>query len=234
MEKLMPWVFVVLATFMVPAAFSANEHNAYSAKSVEGWVVEAGSNTPLEGVIAVVNWGLVDPTNLPVGQLMVMETVTDRNGHFVFPAWGPKPRPPKGALDPNAPQLLLFMEGYGYRRFANQTADGTGNPVALSSDWNGKTIEMRRLPDDAIVNLGPGRVVSKRSLSLNGLSLSLAWAYRGKDCEWKQAPRMLAAVHRNKMKFDRQGLRTDLKSIDDLPKSEKCGSPKDYFRSYLP
>ena len=231
----MPWVLVVLGVLLATSVSTADDQKTYVANAVEGWVVEAGSKSPLEGVIAVMNWELVDPTNLPVGQLMVMETVTDRNGHFVFPAWGPKPRPPKGTLNPKAPQLLLFKAGYGYLRFTNKTAGDANNAIALSFDWNGNTIEMRRLPDDAIVNMGPGRVFSKRSLSLNGLSLALGWAYQGKDCEWKQAPRMLAVVHQSKMEFDRQGLRTDLKSIDDLPMSEKCGSsPKDYLRSYLP
>jgi hypothetical protein len=219
-----PWVLVVLGVLLATSVSTADDQKTYVANPIEGWVVEAGSKMPLEGVIAVVNWELVDAAHLPVGQLMVMETVTDRNGHFVFPAWGPKSQPPQGTLDPKAPQLLLFKAEYGYLRLINQ----------LASDWNGKTVEMRRLLDDAIVNLGPGRVVSKRSLSLNGLSLTLGWAYRGKDCEWQQAPRMLAALHQTRKELERQGLRTDLRSIDDLPRSQKCGSPRDFFRSYLP
>jgi hypothetical protein len=128
----------------------------------------------------------------------------------------------------------LFKQGFQYRQLVNQTIVETSSSAALDFDWNGRTFEMRRLPNDVVVNLGPGRVVSKRSLSLNGLSLSLGWAYQGKDCEWKQAPRMLAAIHRTKLGLDRQGLRTDLKSIDDLSRSDKCESPQDYLRKYLP
>jgi hypothetical protein len=234
MAKAMPWVLIVFGSLFAPLALSADEQKTYVANAIEGWVVEAGSKSPLEGVIAVMNWELVDPTNLPTGQLMVIETVTDQKGYFVFPAWGPKPRPPKSALDQKAPRLLLFKQGFQYRQLASQTNVETSSSAALDFDWNGKTFEMRRLPNDVVVNLGPGRVVSKRSLSLNGLSLSLGWAYQGKDCEWKQAPRMLAAIHRTKLGLDRQGLRTDLKSIDDLPRSDKCGSPRDYLRNYLP
>lgn len=232
-RKLTPWAFLLLCALPVPPVLPDDEQISYSAESIEGWARDAGSKTPLEDVIVVVNWELVDPANLPLGQMMVMETVTDRDGHFAFPAWGSRQRPPKGTLDPKAPQLLLFKAGYGYRRFTNQTAREANDPIALGSDWNGKTLEMRRLPDDVVVNMGHGRIVSRRSLSLNGLSFSLGWAYRGKDCEWKQVPRMLAAIHRTKLEFDRQGLRTDLRSIDDLPRSEKCGSPKEYFRKYL-
>lgn len=206
----------------------------YSAKAIEAKIVEAESGKPLEGVIVALNWGLVDSNRLPVGQLTVAETITDRNGKFSFPAWGPKALPPNSSMDQKAPQLLLFKEGFQYRRLTNPTAADVGSLLVLDVAWNSKTIEMWRLPQDAIVKLGPGRVVSKRSLSFNGLSFASNWAYRSRDCEWKQIPRLLAAMHRTKLEFERQGLHTDLKSVDDLPRSDKCDSPRDYLRSYLP
>src|SRR6266852_2229864 len=90
-----------------PLALVQASPGQYAANTLEGQVLEAETKAPLEGVIVVVNWELVDPTNLPVAQLMVMETVTGKNGRFVFPAWGPKPHPPKSILDPKAPQLQI-------------------------------------------------------------------------------------------------------------------------------
>jgi hypothetical protein len=215
--------------------FSADAFSVhYTAKPIEARVVDAETGKSLEGTIVVLNWELVDSGNFPVGQLVVAETVTGNNGKFSFPAWGPKPVPPNSIMGQQAPQLLLFKEGFQYRRLANPATTGASRSSALDADWSGKTIEMWRLPEDVIVKLGPDRVVSKRSLSFNGLGFSLGWAYRGRDCEWKQVPRMLVAIHRTKLEFDRQGLRTDLKSIDDLPRSDKCGSPRDYLREYLP
>lgn len=216
-----------------PACADAHSDH-YSAKAIEARVVDAETGKPLGGVIVALNWELVDSSRLPAGQLTVAETVTDEKGQFSFPAWGPKALPPNSGMDQKAPRLLLFKEGFQYRRLTNPAAAGASRSSVLDAVWNGKTIEMWRLPEDVVVRLGPGRVVSKRSLSFNGLSFSLGWAYRGRDCEWKQAPRMLTAIHRVRLEFDRQGLHTDLKSIDDLPRSDKCGSPRDYLRKYLP
>lgn len=237
-SELMKWKICELLSMLACISVSpvcADAHSGhYSAKAIEARVVDAETGKPLEGVIVVLNWELVDSHRLPAGQLTVVETVTDEKGQFSFPAWGPKALLPNSSMDQKAPQLLLFKEGFQYRRLANPAATGASRSSVFDAVWNGKTIEMWRLPKDAIVRLGPGRVVSKRSLSFNGLSFSLGWAYRGRDCEWKQIPRMLAVIHRTKLEFERQGLRTDLKSIDDLPRSEKCGSPRDYLRKYLP
>lgn len=205
----------------------------YAASAIEGRVTEVGADVPLPGVIVVVSWELLDSALLPIGQAMAMETVTDQAGHFSFAAWGPKRLPPKARLDPKAPQLLFFKEGYQYRWLTNDKKAGAGGGAPLSSVWNGKTVELRRLPADAVAQIG-ARVVSKHSLSLSNLSIALDWAYRGKNCEWKQVPRMIAAVDRTKQAFERRGIRSDLKSIGDLPASAKCGSPRDFFNSYPP
>src|SRR6266849_1854255 len=70
----------------------------YSAEPIEAWVVDADSGQPIEGVVVTANWELEIGTlggNIPVGQIMVMETVTDQKGRFYFPAWGPKAVPLK-------------------------------------------------------------------------------------------------------------------------------------------
>lgn len=230
----------IFGLFIMPVFIGASpacadaDSDLYTAKAIEVRVVDAEIGKPLAGVIVVLNWELVDSSRLPAGQLTIAETVTDEDGKFSFPAWGPKALPPNSRIDQKAPQLLLFKEGFQYRRFVNPVTASAGRPSALDAAWNGKIIEMWRLPEDAIVRLGPDRVVSKRSLSFNGLSFSLGWLYRGRDCEWKQVPRMIAAIHRTRQEFERQGLRTDLKSIDDLPRSDKCGSPRDYLKDYLP
>jgi hypothetical protein len=220
----------LLALILLTLSVAADAAEKFSAAAIAGRVVEARSGIPLEGVIVVVNWGLLDASGLPVRQLAVAEVLTDPNGRFTIPAWGPKPAPTATALDHAAPQLLLFKEGYQYLRLTNQ--ENTDTPH-LTSDWSAKTLIMRRLPADEVASLGPGRTVSKHSLSASGLSAALVWAYRGKACEWKQIPRMLVAVDRLKRRFERQGLRTDLRSIDDIASPKACGTPRDVLRSYL-
>lgn len=221
---------ILLSLTIVLFSITAEASQRLSADAIEGRVVEAKSGIPLEGVIVAINWELLDANDLAVAELGVAEQLTDHNGRFSFPAWGPVAARPGSRLNPRAPQMLLFKEGYRYLRLTNRKNTGEQHLVA---DWNGRTLEMRSLPPDAVANLGPGRAVSKHSLSINGLSIALAWAYHGKDCEWKQIPRMLVAVNRLKREFERQGLWTDLKSIDDLPASKKCGNPRDVLRGEL-
>ena len=82
--------FLILACMAPLQACS----NSYSAKPIEAWVVDAQTGKPLEGVNVVAHWKL--RYGLEGGgsyQLHIMEDVTDKNGRFFFPAWGPKEIP---------------------------------------------------------------------------------------------------------------------------------------------
>jgi hypothetical protein len=92
-------------------AFAMN----YWAEAIEAWVVDADSGRPLDGVIVVAHWEL--RYGLEGGgthQLMVMEAVTDQQGRFHFPAWGPKeiPKslPSEARLKDGDPVLLLYRK----------------------------------------------------------------------------------------------------------------------------
>src|SRR2546422_4340820 len=64
----------------------------YSAEAIEGSVADAETGRPLEGVIAVAHWQLKGgfEGGTPIGELQILEAVTDPNGRYSFPAWGPK------------------------------------------------------------------------------------------------------------------------------------------------
>ena len=82
---------------------------AYSAAPIEAWVVDADTNEPLEGVIVTANWQLVSGTlaggEIPKGQLMVMEAVTDKDGRFYFEGWT-KANLTTGELRDKDPQIV--------------------------------------------------------------------------------------------------------------------------------
>lgn len=86
----------------VPPAF-------YSAKEIRATVVDEETGRPLEGVVAVAIWQL-EPSGLQI-RLQVTEAVTDAQGQFFIPGWGPKPRQ-WGWLGHRSPLLILFKHGY--------------------------------------------------------------------------------------------------------------------------
>ncbi len=68
------------------------QYRLYSSDPIEGWVVDIDTGEALEGVYVAIEWnvhsfGLAGGTG--IGVLKEMYTVTDKNGYFYFPAWGP-------------------------------------------------------------------------------------------------------------------------------------------------
>jgi len=74
-------------------AFALTGCNRYSAESIEGWIIDADTKKPIEGVIVVANWQLHKSTmggRIPAAHLNIMEILTDKNGLFYFEGWGPR------------------------------------------------------------------------------------------------------------------------------------------------
>jgi hypothetical protein len=222
MNKLVPKLFLLLGVIISQPACS-DMPKRYAAEAIEARVIDAETNQPLEGVIVTANWELEEGTlggNVPVGQLMVMEAVTDKNGHFNFSAWGLK-KPSKGGLRNKDPQLLFFKSEYHFRRLVNEFHDHMYEEPLRRSDWNGKTIEMKFFK-------GTGEEYVRH---LSFLMTSLRFIEE--ECQWKKTPRMLMALQKQAETFKASGIVTAIYSIEYLPTDEKeCGSVKEYFREY--
>jgi len=150
-------LLVLCAALVLPAI--AGCAGMYSAKTIEGTVVDAETGKPLGGVVIVAQWRLWRNT---VGDekalLHVTETVTDKMGRYAIPAWGPKVLPPLADFHQgNDPLLLLFKSGYLPGTFRNPntlsqnplTEDTTGRrPPVGEFIWNGKVLTLTRWSGD--------------------------------------------------------------------------------------
>lgn len=201
----------------------------YSAEPIEASIVDAQTEQPLEGAVVVAHWVLEGGIHVDrVGELMILETVTDKKGRFRFPAWGPIRHWGRSRLTYMDPEIIIFKSGYEYRLLANETTKeaigGKAFPVRRSQ-WNGKTIELKRFKGT--------REEYARHLG----SLSLGWAYNGDECEWKKIPRMILAAHEQALLFKSQKIASSLYTIDNLipykGHPDKCGA-KEYFKEYMP
>jgi hypothetical protein len=115
----------------------------YWAEVIHACVIDADTGQPVEDAVVVADWKLYGGGVGHGGHhrsLLVEETVTDANGEFTFGKWGPKQRPAYAVLD-TAPWLLIFKSGYQHRFLSNQ-ADSNG--ALRRSDWNGRTVELKR------------------------------------------------------------------------------------------
>lgn len=210
----------------------------YSAEPITAHVVDAETGKPLEGVIVVAHWqlegGLEGGNRL--GQMMVMETVTDAQGRFHFAAWGPKTVPLGLLANPitaNArlkdmdPQLLLFKRDYSPLVLRNERTMAQmaySIPATRKSDWNSKTIRLEPFKEG----------LEKWAKRLEFFKTDLDFSYKSDSCEWKQTPRMLASMHREKMRLKSQAVDSSIRAISDVyVETGRCSSPEEFFGEYL-
>lgn len=232
--------FVLMSLGMACALSACARPITYSAETIDARVVDADTKQPLEGVVVVAHWVLEGGIHVDrVGDLVVLEAVTDKNGQFHFPAWGPIRHWSRSRLTYMDPQLLIFKSGYEFRRLANpltkEALEGKPDPVRRSR-WNGGTIELKPFREteetkkDLLRNFG--------YLNSNVESI----VRDPKTCNWKKIPKMLLAIREQKNFFIEKGIRGSafgISSVDQylLHNSEKisheggssCGSPKEFF-----
>lgn len=240
----MKWDFLFILT--LASALSALSACAtpltYSADPIEAKVIDADTKQPLEGVIVTANWQLESGNaggSFVVGQMMVMEALTNKEGVFHFPAWGPlKLR--QGVMSLNDPQLLLFKSGYAYRRLNNYregvSLEGLWRAPVRSSQWNGKTIELKPFK-------GP-LAEYKRHFDDWNTDLDQIIRWNPKECNWKKLPEAILATERERLEqkyVDPQTLGSVYRALvtyqNDWYTKEGgpgCGSPKAFFQRYKP
>jgi len=190
-------------------------------------LVASETGQPVEGAIVVAHWeilGGLEGLN-PVGQANVMEAVTDKNGVISFPSWWRIPRE-LGGIQNARPELLIFKDGYKYIRLANETRPTFMDELVLRSDWNGKTLRLKRF----------NGTVQEYAEDIAWLDSMMYFARRGQNCLWKRTPRMLAALHQLSNRVESEGvtLRTGaIHRIEDVNATGDCASPEQFFGEYL-
>jgi hypothetical protein len=164
----------------------------YGAEAIEGWVTDAETGKPIEGVIVVAHWqikgGLEGGT--PINELKILETVTDQSGRYFFPAWGPKFSFLSGifgSLLSESPEILMFKQGYKYLGVMNYTYRDRN---FSESDWNKKTVKLE--PFAGTLEQYAQHLSSLSSdLWTTGYGVGDHW---GDYCGWKSFPNMLRAL----------------------------------------
>src|SRR5579859_2167329 len=119
-----------------------------SGEAVAAQVVDADTGQPLAGVNVVAHWelhrGSLGGDALPCGAANVEEAVTDQNGRFRIPGWGPV-RSSCDLLEMD-PVLIFFKSGYSFQGLTNGVLGGDP-PTVSRSDWDGKIIKLKKYPN---------------------------------------------------------------------------------------
>jgi hypothetical protein len=103
-----------------------------------------------------------------VGYVNILETTTDGDGWFRFPAWGPR-IVANGKVRLGAPILLIYKENFQFLMLANNGPSGTNAPSSLQSDWNDRSMPMKRLlRESQKENLRSLEILAIANLEQNG------------------------------------------------------------------
>ncbi len=116
----------------------------YFAKATHGTVIDAETKQPIAGAVVVANWDLFHELwgegSHGVRSLQITEVVTDKDGKYVVPGWGPKLRPCFTYLDHDDPALNVFKSGYEPRGWGNYHDSNSWMRV---SEWDGRPLELK-------------------------------------------------------------------------------------------
>lgn len=225
------WFLVLLTCQSLAACATLLE---YSAEPIEAWVVDEETKQPIEGTVVVAHWVLEGGIHVDrVGELMVMEAVTDKTGRFYFPPWGPVKHSGRSRLTYMDPELIIFKSGYKFLQIRNdptkEAIEGKYLPVRRSK-WNGKTIKLESFKGD----------LKATRDTYDFLSTALGFAIRDpKECLWKKVPKMIIATMVQEEEFRARGLDYSSAISSTLIRNDgyfreyggpECGSPVEFLK----
>ncbi len=195
----------------------------YWAEPIEGRVIDGRTKAPLKDVVVLAEWKLIGGWEGHAFDLFnVDEAVTDDDGRYHIPAWGPLPQATRGDLDPGTPTLTFFKSGYvmkGLTNFHEYNHEQSQDTPVRKSFWNGRTILLEP------VETG---FASHQVLGIQPFLYGLGEIKE--RCWWKRAPHFVRAVD-----AEIQKLSPDMKRISDsqtiarLVKRAEC-EPLDEFK----
>lgn len=211
------------------------ETREYWSDAISGRVTDEESKEPLEGVVVVAVWELVGGLEgaSVLGAVQVLETSTDKDGAYRLPAWGPIKHAGRGVLEPEAPKVLFFKQGYQFvsvRNF-NVHLRGFDPNYGRSSIWSGRTVTLRNIKDD-------GAALSR---SFTAFQRALLFAEIPEECYWKKIPRaILESMRQAKVLSARKiPYSSEIGSyllINDANIQKRsgveCGSPRAFIESH--
>ena len=185
----------------------------YSAKPIQGILVDAQTGEPLMGVIVVAQWIMHEPGKGSWRRLHVFETTTDSRGNYLIPGWGPKRNTwyPWTRLRDADPTLNFFKPGYVPLGVRNRWER---NESGRFSEWDGKMIKLQKFTgtdEDWI-----------RELSF--VQTNLSWG--SEVTEWRSMPRIVLALEQERGRIPH-------KLLDRLGGLEELGTTAEEIRRFL-
>ncbi len=194
----------------------------HSAKEIRGQVVDEETGKPLQGVIIVAQWQPYFPPSGHKGAIHSYETLTDSEGRYFIPAWGPKPVPAGAEIRNRDPALRLFKSGYAPLSRANRIDMMVHKTPPGVSDWDGKVLRMERFrgSDEEYYKL----------LRDRGFRNSL----HPDEGEWRKFPRMIWALEKEQRRLEMALGKRMILPVTILDMSTLSNEELEFMKRYEP
>ena len=212
-----------------------------SAAPVTARVVDADTGKPLVGVAIEAYWELHEGSlfghSSGCGAIYVEGAVTDSNGEFHIPGWGPITVYGSCDMRGDNPSLILFKPGYDYQGLNNAALYNLNTVVVSSSIYDGEIIKLHKAADLDLrrPSVDP-RSYAEQFSSLNDVIGRYALA----GCNWKKIPDMLRAIYLQEQGFRAAGQVFDtvtsslIRNDAEIQKATpECGSPKAFIEGLV-
>ena len=223
-------IFMVTALLLTSCGLIPN---TYLAAPISGTVVDSETKKPIEGVIVAIYWQLKKSAGMHMrlsGTLHVEETVTDKNGKYVFKGWGPV-NTTKGYLSYNSPELLFAKSGYYFERKGNyktQLYIGSRGATERHVDISEKTpkgILYRSQLDGQTIELIKGDYDDEYARQLNFLSNDMDQIIRyGFECKKKTIFGLINYLHKEIVVLKQKNIKRYVDDSFEIPKVKSCKS----------
>ena len=190
-------------------------------------VVNSNSNLPIEGVVVLAKWDLLGIEGVVENTIAIAETVTDADGAFSVPGWGPRVNRKflYSSVRDSSPEVIVYKLGfepesiYDYRAFSflgfhMRAAGIDGSTISLSPS-DGPILEHSLLVNDVEVRIS-----------------SISRLLSDDECSWKRMPHLLVEMHRAGEAAMSEGADARNLLVSRIPKKD-CGDPIDFFLDYL-
>lgn len=221
--SLLASLILLAAVMLLILATDFSLPRIYSGEAIHGRVVDSRTKLPIRKVVVVEVWELEGGLHTDhTANIHIAETVTDDNGYYSFPEWGPK-FTTEGTMSEFSPVLVFFKFGYDDTRLANSVS-GNLNLDSRASEHSGKIIELEKFDGNA----------EEYQKTLDSVYSVLELShYRGSfDCMWTKVPRFTAEMIQTGNYFRRHKIGTGFPSLESLPESN-CSNPEETLKGYL-
>lgn len=233
-------IVLAVAMLFVFQSCSLVSASTLSADPIDSQVVDADTGKPIHGVIVVAYWelhqGSLGGDALPCAAANVEEAVTDKDGKFHVPGWGPI-KGHCGYMRGGDPLMFIFKPGYYYNQNPN-TPYGTDIVTVTHNGWKGRQMKLKKFPDVSYSDMSPTAYIW--NVSQFNIALSFITDFPT-QCNWRRVPNTLRTLELEGEKFRKAlgypvGVITGQLITNDKwfeKVAPQCGSPKVFLEGLM-